>query len=102
MKRENGRQVRRSKGPKLGRSERPAVGTSESAKVGEGPRPGAEGPRRGAERRAPLEGWHGWDEYAAFYDWENRQTMGRRDGRCWSWAAAPGASRFPSRKRPLT
>jgi ubiquinone/menaquinone biosynthesis C-methylase UbiE len=29
------------------------------------------------------EGWHGWDEYAAFYDWENRQTMGRRDVRFW-------------------
>jgi ubiquinone/menaquinone biosynthesis C-methylase UbiE len=30
-----------------------------------------------------LEGWQGWDEYAAFYDWENRQTMGRRDVRFW-------------------
>ncbi len=34
-----------------------------------------------ADRR--HEGWHGWDEYAAFYDWENRQTMGRRDVRFW-------------------
>jgi ubiquinone/menaquinone biosynthesis C-methylase UbiE len=41
--------------------------------------------RRGARAQgpAPLEGWHGWDEYAAFYDWENRQTMGRRDVRFW-------------------
>jgi ubiquinone/menaquinone biosynthesis C-methylase UbiE len=31
----------------------------------------------------PREGWHGWDQYAAFYDWENRQTMGRRDVRFW-------------------
>jgi ubiquinone/menaquinone biosynthesis C-methylase UbiE len=30
-----------------------------------------------------FEGWHGWDEYAAFYDWENRQTMGRRDVQFW-------------------
>ncbi len=29
------------------------------------------------------EGWHGWDDYAEFYDWENRQTMGRRDVRFW-------------------
>lgn len=29
------------------------------------------------------EGWHGWDQYATFYDWENRQTMGRRDVRFW-------------------
>ncbi|MEW5981768.1 MAG: class I SAM-dependent methyltransferase [Acidobacteriota bacterium] len=30
-----------------------------------------------------MEGWHGWDDYAAFYDWENAQTMGRRDVRFW-------------------
>ena len=30
-----------------------------------------------------MEGWQGWDEYAPFYDWENRQTMGRRDVRFW-------------------
>src|SRR5512140_1166559 len=33
------------------------------------------------------QGWHGWDEYAAFYDWENRQTMGRRDVRFWQQMA---------------
>ncbi|MGE5361425.1 MAG: class I SAM-dependent methyltransferase [Bacteroidales bacterium] len=33
--------------------------------------------------REDREGWQGWDEYAAFYDWENRQTMGRRDVRFW-------------------
>lgn len=32
----------------------------------------------------PTEGWHGWDAYARFYDWENRQTVGRRDVRFWS------------------
>ena len=29
------------------------------------------------------EGWHGWDEYADFYDWENAQTLDRRDVEFW-------------------
>ena len=29
------------------------------------------------------EGWHGWDDYAPFYDWENAQTLGRRDVPFW-------------------
>jgi SAM-dependent methyltransferase len=29
------------------------------------------------------EGWHGWDDYARFYDWENARTMGRQDVRFW-------------------
>jgi len=29
------------------------------------------------------EGWKGWDEYARFYDWENAQTLGRRDVAFW-------------------
>src|SRR5438477_81531 len=29
------------------------------------------------------EGWRGWDEYAAFYDWENQRTLGRRDVAFW-------------------
>jgi ubiquinone/menaquinone biosynthesis C-methylase UbiE len=33
--------------------------------------------------KPPLEGWHGWDDYAPFYDWENAQTMGRRDVAFW-------------------
>jgi ubiquinone/menaquinone biosynthesis C-methylase UbiE len=32
---------------------------------------------------AIREGWHGWDDYAPFYDWENAQTMGRRDVAFW-------------------
>ena len=32
---------------------------------------------------AEREGWHGWDEYADFYDWENAQTVGRRDLAFW-------------------
>ena len=31
----------------------------------------------------PREGWEGWDEYSAFYDWENAQTIGRRDVPFW-------------------
>jgi ubiquinone/menaquinone biosynthesis C-methylase UbiE len=30
-----------------------------------------------------TEGWHGWDDYARFYDWENARTMGRKDVRFW-------------------
>jgi SAM-dependent methyltransferase len=30
-----------------------------------------------------AEGWQGWDEYAAFYDWENARTVGRRDVAFW-------------------
>ena len=35
----------------------------------------------------PSEGWHGWDAYARFYDWENAQTVGRRDVRFWAGLA---------------
>jgi SAM-dependent methyltransferase len=35
-----------------------------------------------------MEGWRGWDDYARFYDWENAQTMGRRDVRFWQRLAA--------------
>ena len=30
-----------------------------------------------------MEGWHGWDDYAPFYDWENVRTVGRRDVEFW-------------------
>jgi len=35
-----------------------------------------------AKRQA--EGWHGWDDYAPFYDWENARTLGRRDIGFWT------------------
>jgi len=35
-----------------------------------------------------MEGWHGWDEYAAYYDWENAQTVGRRDIAFWKHMAS--------------
>ena len=34
-------------------------------------------------RGASREGWHGWDDYAPFYDWENARTLGRRDVPFW-------------------
>jgi ubiquinone/menaquinone biosynthesis C-methylase UbiE len=30
-----------------------------------------------------TEGWHGWDDYAPFYDWENSRTVGRADVPFW-------------------
>ena len=29
------------------------------------------------------QGWKGWDDYADFYDWENAQTLDRRDVKFW-------------------
>jgi ubiquinone/menaquinone biosynthesis C-methylase UbiE len=39
-------------------------------------------------RNRAREGWHGWDEYAPFYDWENARTLGRRDVPFWLRIAA--------------
>src|SRR5213079_1947437 len=33
--------------------------------------------------KADQEGWQGWDDYADFYDWENAQTLDRRDVKFW-------------------
>ena len=38
--------------------------------------------------RQVREGWQGWDTYAPFYDWENAQTLGRRDVPFWQRIAA--------------
>jgi SAM-dependent methyltransferase len=40
----------------------------------------AQGPRL---KTQATEGWEGWDQYAAFYDWENARTLGRRDVPFW-------------------
>lgn len=40
------------------------------------------------ERARPADGAAGWDEYAPFYDWENAQTVGRRDVAFWTRLAA--------------
>ena len=36
-----------------------------------------------AKVAAVTEGWEGWDDYSAFYDWENARTIGRRDVPFW-------------------
>jgi len=38
-----------------------------------------------------VKGHEGWDDYAAYYDWENRQTVGRRDIAFWQRMAAAAA-----------
>src|SRR5688572_27818746 len=38
--------------------------------------------------RSNTEGWHGWDTYAPFYDWENARTLGKRDVAFWVEALA--------------
>ena len=45
-------------------------------------------PRPASRKATPpparkAEGWHGWDDYAPFYDWENARTLGRRDVPFW-------------------
>jgi SAM-dependent methyltransferase len=37
---------------------------------------------------APADGSAGWDDYAPFYDWENAQTVARRDVPFWQRLAA--------------
>ena len=39
-------------------------------------------------RATPAEGWDGWDDYAPFYDWENAQTVQRRDVAFWQRLAS--------------
>jgi ubiquinone/menaquinone biosynthesis C-methylase UbiE len=39
------------------------------------------------------EGWKGWDEYADFYDWENAQTLDRRDVKFWQGMAQRASGR---------
>ncbi|HZP47617.1 MAG TPA: class I SAM-dependent methyltransferase [Vicinamibacterales bacterium] len=44
-------------------------------------------------KRRMREGWEGWDDYAPFYDWENAQTLGRRDVPFWRRVALAAAGR---------
>jgi SAM-dependent methyltransferase len=39
-------------------------------------------------RQSTRDGSEGWDDYAAFYDWENAQTVRRRDVEFWQRLAA--------------
>ena len=36
-----------------------------------------------------MTGHEGWDDYADYYDWENAQTVGRRDIAFWERMARP-------------
>src|SRR5256885_17113878 len=56
------------------------------------PKPRVRESRITRESRMPnpesREGWQGWDTYAPFYDWENAQTLGRRDIPFWRRVAS--------------
>jgi ubiquinone/menaquinone biosynthesis C-methylase UbiE len=45
-------------------------------------------PRARSPKPEAHQGWHGWDDYADFYDWENAQTLDRRDVAFWRRLAA--------------
>ncbi len=45
-----------------------------------------------------AEGWEGWDDYAPFYDWENAQTLGRRDVPFWRRLVRQTLSETPARR----
>jgi SAM-dependent methyltransferase len=64
----------------------PVVAVRRTDRSGPGTPPAA---GRGTRREGGRpEGWRGWDEYAPFYDWENAQTLGRRDVPFWRGLAA--------------
>ncbi|HUQ86035.1 MAG TPA: class I SAM-dependent methyltransferase [Vicinamibacterales bacterium] len=46
-----------------------------------------------------MKGHEGWDDYAAYYDWENAQTVGRRDIAFWSDFALRASSGQAGRRR---
>jgi ubiquinone/menaquinone biosynthesis C-methylase UbiE len=49
-----------------------------------------------------MKGHEGWDDYAPYYDWENAQTVGRRDIAFWSDLALRATSgRSGNRRRVL-
>jgi ubiquinone/menaquinone biosynthesis C-methylase UbiE len=41
-----------------------------------------------------VQGWSGWDDYADFYDWENAQTLDRRDVKFWQRMAERAGGRI--------
>jgi ubiquinone/menaquinone biosynthesis C-methylase UbiE len=48
-----------------------------------------------------MQGWEGWDDYAPFYDWENAQTVGRRDVSFWRKLARRQLQEVPAAKQRL-
>jgi SAM-dependent methyltransferase len=65
-----------------GRAPKPPRGPAAKASVRARRRPVPQSSSRPVPQ-PPSEGWHGWDDYAAFYDWENARTLGRRDVAFW-------------------
>jgi ubiquinone/menaquinone biosynthesis C-methylase UbiE len=58
--------------------------------------PRAASPKPHEEER---QGWQGWDEYAPFYDWENAQTLGRRDVPFWRQLVRRSLADVPGKRR---
>jgi ubiquinone/menaquinone biosynthesis C-methylase UbiE len=48
-----------------------------------------------------MQGHEGWDDYADYYDWENAQTVGRRDIAFWSAFAQGAPARRGGGRRPI-
>jgi SAM-dependent methyltransferase len=46
-----------------------------------------------------MHGHEGWDDYAPFYDWENAQTLGKRDVPFWRRLAIRTLSEWPQHRR---
>jgi ubiquinone/menaquinone biosynthesis C-methylase UbiE len=48
-----------------------------------------------------VQGHEGWDDYADYYDWENAQTVGRRDIAFWSAFAQGAPARRAGARGPI-
>jgi ubiquinone/menaquinone biosynthesis C-methylase UbiE len=48
-----------------------------------------------------VQGHEGWDDYADYYDWENAQTVGRRDIAFWSAFAQGAPARRAGGRAPI-
>ena len=46
-----------------------------------------------------MQGHEGWDDYAPFYDWENAQTLGKRDVPFWRRLVRRGMDQWPAPQR---
>ena len=46
-----------------------------------------------------MQGHEGWDDYAPFYDWENAQTLGKRDVPFWRRLARRSLQDVPAKQR---
>jgi SAM-dependent methyltransferase len=46
-----------------------------------------------------MQGHEGWDDYAPFYDWENAQTLGKRDVPFWINVSHQMLAEWPAKRR---